>query len=254
MASDSLFELQNLTLGYDGAPLLRNVHFRVSAEDSLVVVGPSGLGKSTLLKSMAGLLSPMEGRVSFRGQDLYALGENDRLQQMLQMGMLFQKNALFDSLTVFENVAFPLRERSELSKSEIHDRVMSFLEAVQIDHAKDLLPAEISGGMQKRLGIARALALNPAIIFYDDPTAGLDPITSRVIIDLILDLKSKNKSTVITITNDMKRAFQLAGRIFMVVDGEVIETGDEKATKQHGDGRVHQFIRGELDGPLMGGL
>jgi phospholipid/cholesterol/gamma-HCH transport system ATP-binding protein len=166
------------------------------------------------------------------------------------MGMLFQKNALFDSLTVGENIAFPLREKTALSEAEIQAKVEYFLEAVGIGHARALFPDEISGGMQKRLGIARALALAPKIVLYDDPTAGLDPITSRRIIDLVLRLREENKSTVVAVTNDMARAYQMADRIAVVVDGEVIVTGNKAQTLAHKDPRVIQFVRGELEGPL----
>ena len=169
---------------------------------------------------------------------------------MRRMGMLFQKNALFDSLTVLENICFPLRELTDLSEAEIVSKARVFLEAVGLEQAGDRYPDEISGGMQKRLGIARALALEPEIIFYDDPTAGLDPITSRKIIDLILDLKKKRGSTVVAITNEMARAYQMADTIAMVVEQTVIETGSVEETKRSSESRVKQFIRGDLIGPL----
>lgn len=153
-------------------------------------------------------------------------------------------------MTVGNNIAFPMREVTSASEFEIDQTVVRFLEAVGIPQAKDLYPDEISGGMQKRLGIARALALKPEIIFYDDPTAGLDPITSRKIIDLIKELQKKDNATVIAITNDMNRAYQMADRIAMVVDKGVIVTGTVEQTKKEQDARVRQFIRGQLEGPL----
>ena len=150
-------------------------------------------------------------------------------------------------------MAFPLRERTDLSEKEIQDIVCEFLAAVQIDHARELFPDEISGGMQKRLGIARALALNPEIIFYDDPTAGLDPITSRIIIDLIIKLKRQNNSTLVAVTNDMNRAHQLADRLAVVIETEVLNTGNWSATVDYNDDRVNQFISGRTQGPLTGG-
>lgn len=167
-----------------------------------------------------------------------------------KMGMLFQKNALFDSMTCAENIAFPLREVAKKSEVEIEKAVQFYLEAVGIPHARDLFPDEISGGMQKRLGIARALALEPEIVFYDDPTAGLDPITSRKIIQLIKDLQKRSNTTLVAVTNDMNRAEQLADRIGMVVDRELILTGSPAETKEHPDPRVQQFVRGSLQGPL----
>ncbi len=218
--------------------------------ECVVLVGPSGKGKTVLLKLFAGLLKPTLGQVQIEDKDLNQLAPHEQKQLLLKMGMLFQKNALFDSLSVGENIAFPLREKTKLSEAEIQERVVYFLEQVGIGHARLLYPDEISGGMQKRLGIARALALKPQIVLYDDPTAGLDPITSRLIVDLILRLRAENKSTVIAVTNDMVRAYQMADRIAMVVDGEIVITGNKAQTLAHQDPRVVQFVRGQLHGPL----
>jgi phospholipid/cholesterol/gamma-HCH transport system ATP-binding protein len=246
--------LQDVSIDFGDGYLLKNVNLEVREGESVVLIGPSGFGKSVVLKLFAGLLKPTTGKVMVSGKDLHAISPREQVELLLQMGMLFQKNALFDSLTVGENIAFPLREITKLSESEIQDRVTFFLEAVAIPHARDLFPDEISGGMQKRLGIARALALNPKIVLYDDPTAGLDPITSRRIVELILQLRAENKSTLVSVTNDMARAYQLADRITMVVDAELIVTGDKEATLKHKDPRVAQFIRGSLEGPLTEGL
>jgi phospholipid/cholesterol/gamma-HCH transport system ATP-binding protein len=242
---------QDLTIQFDAEPLLRSIQLSVNEGEIFVIIGPSGHGKSVLLKALAGILRPQQGRVEIHGESLYEMPELERARVMRKMGMLFQKNALFDSLTVAENIAFPMREVTSLPESEIQLKVDFFLEAVGISHARDLHPHEISGGMQKRLGIARALALDPREIFYDDPTAGLDPSTSRKIIQLIIDMQKKNRSTAIAITNDMARAYQMADRIGMVVDGDFIVTGTVQETKAHSDPRVHQFITGELNGPLM---
>jgi phospholipid/cholesterol/gamma-HCH transport system ATP-binding protein len=230
--------------------VLRDVSLSIRAGESFVLLGPSGMGKSVLLKLMAGLIAPTEGKVLWGHDDAMTLRGENRVKWMRQMGVVFQKNALFDSLSVFDNVAFPLRETTELAELHLERRVAFFLEAVGLSHAKDLFPNEISGGMQKRLGIARALALEPKIIFYDDPTAGLDPITSRKIVQLILDLKKQMNSTIITITNDMNRAYQVADRLGMVVDAELLITGNVEETKKFRDARVQQFIRGAIEGPL----
>lgn len=245
-----LIEVQNLSIQFDEEPLLQALHLAVDKGEVFVLIGPSGHGKSVFLKCLGGILPPSAGRVMVEGESLYDLPESKRAVVMRQMGMLFQKNALFDSLTVAENIAFPLREVGDCDEAEIKKRIDFFLEAVAIPHARDLFPHEISGGMQKRLGIARALALYPEIIFYDDPTAGLDPTTSRKIIQLIMELQKQQNSTVIAITNDMGRAYQMADRIGMIVDGELIVTGNVNETKAHKDPRVHQFITGNLEGPL----
>lgn len=230
-----VIELRDVSLSFEGHNVIRHAQIQIQKGEKIVLIGPSGHGKSVILKLMAGVLTPTSGEV---------------IVADASKGMLFQKNALFDSLTAAENIAFPLRETTSLSEGEIQKKVQHYLHAVGLSHAADLYPDEISGGMQKRLGIARALALDPEIVFYDDPTAGLDPITSRKIIDLINDLQKQKGSTVVAITNDMNRAWQMADRLAMVVDCELIVTGSVDETRKHQDPRVQQFIRGLLDGPL----
>ncbi|WP_374034384.1 ABC transporter ATP-binding protein [Bdellovibrio bacteriovorus] len=246
----SIISLKDVTVAFEDLVVLKSINLEIQAGESFVIVGPSGQGKTTLLKTMSGLVSPRNGKVFVEQKDWSTLSSKERLPLLKKVGILFQKNALFDSLTCVQNISFPLRETTALSDWEITKKAEYFLDAVGIPHARDLYPDEISGGMQKRLGIARALALDPEIIFYDDPTAGLDPITSRKIIDLIMTLKKEKGSTVVAITNDMNRAFQMADRIGMVVDQELLITGTPEETKNHADPRVHQFIRGLLAGPL----
>lgn len=237
-------QLENISMKFADQLVLSAIQLQIPQGESFVIVGPSGAGKTVLLKLMAGLLSPSNGKVFVEQNDLSTLTKSQRNNLIKKMGMLFQKNALFDSLTCGENIAFPLRETTDLFEEEIQEKVVYFLEAVGIPHARYLFPDEISGGMQKRLGIARALALDPEIIFYDDPTAGLDPITSRKIIDLILELKKKRNSTIVTITNDMNRAYQLADRIGVVIDKNIIITGNKEETLKHPDPQVYNFVRG----------
>lgn len=245
-----VISLENVSVAFDGSCVLDNISLNIRRGETFVIIGPSGQGKTTLLKTLSGLVTPQNGKVFFEQKDWLTLSKNERLRMLKKMGVLFQKNALFDSLTCIENICFPLRETTELDEAQIVATAERFLDAVGIAHARDLFPDEISGGMQKRLGIARALALDPEIIFYDDPTAGLDPITSKKIIELILELKAQKSSTVLAITNDMNRAFQMADRIGMLVDGELLITGSPAETKNHQDPRVYQFIRGSLEGPL----
>ncbi len=245
-----MIHLKNLGIGFKSTTLLSGVNLQIKDEESFVLLGPSGHGKSILLKVIAGIMPPTEGQVIIAGHDMAGLTELEKHEIMFNMGMLFQKNALFDSMTVGENIAFPLMEVRGLNEKQADTIVDRYLEAVGILEAKALYPDEISGGMQKRLGIARALSLTPKIVLYDDPTAGLDPITSRKIITLIKDMKSQQKSTLVTITNNMNRAFEMADRLGVVIDGELIVTGSVEQTKNHPDKRVQQFINGQLKGPL----
>ncbi len=250
MASAAI-ELKDVSVKFGAETLLENVNVRIETGEAFVLIGPSGQGKSTLLKLMGGLIDPTAGSVLIEGKDWRTMRGSDRRVAVRKMGMLFQKNALFDSMSVAENVAFPMRELSGKSEDHIALLVKYFLSSVGIEHARDLLPDEISGGMQKRLGIARALALRPEIVLYDDPTAGLDPITSRKIVQLIKSLQAELTTTIVAVTNDMNRADQMADRIGMVVDRELIICGTPAETRKHFDPRVQQFVRGLLEGPLM---
>ncbi len=245
-----ILELEAVTVRFREETVLNRVSLTVRVGEKIAVIGPSGSGKSTLLKTLSGLTRPTSGRVLIDEQDFHSLPAAKQQGILVRMGMLFQRNALFDSMKNDENVRFPLLETTDKSPEEIEKIVLRFLEAVGILHAKDLFPDEISGGMQKRLGIARAMALDPEIVFYDDPTAGLDPITSRKIIELILQLQKEKNSTVVAVTNDMNRAFQIADRVVIVFEDEVLETGSPEQTKAHPDPRVQQFIRGLAEGPL----
>lgn len=246
----AVIELIEVGLSFGKESVFKNINLVVFSGDSYVIVGPSGGGKSSLLKLMAGLVNPTKGEIKIENKNWQTMKRADRDDIAKRTGMLFQKNAIFDSLTVLENVAFPLREKSDLGEDEIRKTARHYLDAVEIDHARSLYPDEISGGMQKRLGIARALALKPDIVFYDDPTAGLDPITSRKIIQLIVSLQKEMKTTLVAVTNDMNRVEQLANIVGMVVDQELIHCGSPAAMKTNTDPRVQQFIRGDLFGPL----
>jgi phospholipid/cholesterol/gamma-HCH transport system ATP-binding protein len=229
-------------------PLLKDVGLEVKKGETFVIVGPSGKGKSVLLKTIAGLLNPTSGEVFIQDQNIHKTSKKNREIIFKKMGMVFQKNALFDSFTVFDNLAFPLRETTELKESEIKERVDWFLNAVGLSHAAQKYPDEISGGMQKRVGVARALILKPEIIFYDDPTAGLDPITSKIIIELIMKLNKEFNTTVMAITNDMNRAYQMATRMGVLLNNTLMITGTVEQTQHHQNPAVLGFIRGETYG------
>lgn len=256
MARDSIgksvLELRNLDLQFGDQVVLENINLQIESGERIALIGPSGHGKSSVLKLLAGLIAPTSGQLLIEDQDFHSLPVREQQQVRLKMGMLFQKNALFDSMRNLENVCFPLREAGVKDQAQLISKASSYLEAVGLAHVPGLFPDEISGGMQKRLGIARAMVLEPEIIFYDDPTAGLDPITSRKIVDLINELQLKKSSTMIAVTNDMNRARQLGARIIMVVEKQLIEVGGPGEMRQHPDPRVHQFISGQTKGPLTG--
>lgn len=234
-----MIKVERLGIQFGKEWIFRDIHFAVKPRESIVFLGPSGSGKSVLLKTLAGLLPPSEGKYKINSDDL---------------GMLFQKNALFDSLNCIENLLFPLKERRGIDGKEAFDLASKMLESVGLKGNEKLFPDEISGGMQKRLGIARALIVRPQVILYDEPTAGLDPITSRIIADLILELRKTSDTTVLTVINDVQRAYQLADRIFFLAQGRLIESGSPDETRNSHDPIVRQFIRGDKHGPLTTGL
>jgi phospholipid/cholesterol/gamma-HCH transport system ATP-binding protein len=247
----AIVELKEVSLSFEGLQVFERFNLTLEEGESLVLVGPSGSGKSSLLKLMAGLLTPDSGEVLFRGQSLSTLSKKQQAQHLAEVGMLFQQNALFDSMTVFENLFFVVSEvEGERVARSRSAELKELLAEVGLDHVLDHFPSEISGGMQKRLGIARALCLHPKLVFYDDPTAGLDPITSRKIVSMILSLQSKWGGTIVAVTNDMMRAFQLAGTCMLCLPREFILTGSAEDTLNHSDPRVQQFIQGQVDGPL----
>lgn len=238
-------KLDDVSLSIAGETLLNSVHLAVGRGETIAVMGPSGSGKSLLLKIIAGLVDPTSGSVAIGGRPRAEMTSTERGNLGRQTGMLFQKNALFDSLSVLENVSFPRIETLGESIAEADKLSHSLIDAVGLSGSEARYPSEISGGMQKRLGIARALALAPNLILYDDPTAGLDPITSRKIIRLIKDLQTRDDATVILVTNEIARAFQVADRIVFVFNGELLLTGSVEETRVHRDPRVSKFLRGQ---------
>ncbi len=238
-------KLDGVSLSIAGEDLVRDAHLAVGRGETIAILGPSGSGKSLLLKIIAGLIEPTSGSVSIGGRLRTEMTSTERKNLGRQTGMLFQKNALFDSLTVLENVSFPRIETLGDPKSVADKQSHELIDAVGLEGSEARYPSEISGGMQKRLGIARALALAPHLILYDDPTAGLDPITSRKIIRLIKDLQVRDDSTVIFVTNEIARAFQIADRVAFVFAGELVVTGSVEETRNHLDPRVSKFLRGQ---------
>jgi phospholipid/cholesterol/gamma-HCH transport system ATP-binding protein len=234
-----MISIHNVGKRFQDDWVFKNVNLEVQPQESVVLIGPSGSGKSIFLKLVAGLLTADEGEIKLGSRNV---------------GMLFQKNALFDSFTVEENLLFPLRERMGVKGVQAKEKATQFLAAVGLKGTEALYPDEISGGMQKRLGIARALIVEPEIILYDEPTAGLDPITSKTIADLIKTLRNEVGSTLLTVTNDMQRAYQIGDRICLLALGKMIEGGTpQEVQATHHDG-IRQFIYGLKHGPLTSGL
>lgn len=247
--SEPILELIDVTVELGGEVILQNINLKLYHGETLVLIGPSGAGKTVLLKTMAGVYGPTQGQVLCYGQEWTSLSMVGKHDLAAKVGMQFQKSALFDDLTALENVEFPALEHN-MSATEARKKAYDALVAVNLEKAAHLYPYEMSGGMRQRLGVARAIVLKPEILFMDDPTAGLDPLNSDQMAELILNLKKSQDSTLVVVTHDISRAYQFAGRIVMVCERGLIETGDEKRTRAHPDERVQQFINGRLLGPL----
>jgi len=210
-----------------------------------VVLGQSGVGKSVLLKLILGLLKPDAGRILIRDADITNLSERDLIPIRMRFGMVFQGAALFDFLTVYENVAFALREHQRLPEEEVRRVVRRHLALVDMDGTEDLLPEELSGGMRKRVGLARAIAMDPEVILYDEPTTGLDPVTADTINRLILRCQQEIHATSIVVTHDMASAYRVGDRLVMLLDGRILADGSPDQIRRHRDVRVQRFIHGD---------
>jgi phospholipid/cholesterol/gamma-HCH transport system ATP-binding protein len=245
-----VISLQHLHKSFGGKPVLRDMSIDVKQGESLVIVGGSGTGKSVTLKHIIGLLRPDKGRVIINNEDITTMKEVELNQFRRHFGMSFQEGALFDSMSVFDNVAFPLRRHTKMKESEIRDRVMECLEDVHLHNVEKKRPAELSGGMRRRVGFARAISLKPDILLFDEPTTGLDPVISDVIADLILEMDQKLGTTTVTITHDMKVAFKIADRVAMLYEGHIIEQGTPEQFQASKNPIVAQFIEGRAQGPL----
>jgi phospholipid/cholesterol/gamma-HCH transport system ATP-binding protein len=230
--------------------ILNGISLDIYRGETFVIMGGSGCGKSTFLRHLIGALKPDSGKVEVLGKDLTALNEDQLDSVKKKIGMCFQSAALFDSMTVGDNVSLPLREHTKLEKGVIDTVVKMKLELVGLRGFEGLMPSQLSGGMRKRVGLARAIVLDPEIIFYDEPTAGLDPIVSGVIDKLILDLSKKLSITSVVVTHDMKSVFSIADRVAMLYEGRVLEVGKPADIKKSKNQMVQQFISGSPDGPI----
>ena len=244
--------------------ILRNVHKSFGSQKVLdgldldipdgkitAIIGPSGEGKSVLLKHLIGLLQPDSGAVEVDGESIVGLRRSELNRIREKFGMLFQNVALFDSMSVFENVAFPLEEKTPLSKEEIGGRVLAALEDVGLKNVENKYPDELSGGMKKRVGLARAVVLNPKIILFDEPTTGLDPIIKRAIHQLIKDTHAKFGFTAVIVSHEIPDIFDVAQNVAMLFRGKILQHGTPDEIKNSADPAIRQFISGSLDGPIQ---
>ena len=232
--------------------VLNHLNLDVYPGESLVVIGGSGTGKSVTIKCILGLLEPESGQIEIDGKNVLELSEKERAETMAQFGMLFQNAALFDSLSVWENVAFSLIQNQHMPRAEAKKIAIKKLAQVGLkSDVADVYPADLSGGMRKRVGLARAIATNPAVIFFDEPTTGLDPIMSDVINDLIKDTVKNLGATALTITHDMNSARKIADRIAMLYEGKIIWVGTVKELDKTTNPYVRQFVAGSAKGPIQ---
>lgn len=236
--------ITGLKKSFGAQKILQGVNLTIKHGETVVLIGPSGEGKSVLLKHIIGLIHPEEGKVELDGVDLCSLTERKLVSFRRRMGYLFQNAALFDSLTVAENVAFPLKEAGIRDKKEIDERVHEALDLVELEEHKDKMPINLSGGMRKRVGIARAIIGKPECILYDEPTAGLDPIVTDVIDQMILRLQKRFKVTSIVITHDMSSVFKIADRVVMLKNGVVSFTGTPDDLRNSPEPDIQNFIVG----------
>lgn len=253
-ASEPLVRLERLAVHFGRQPVLRDIDLMVARGETLAVIGESGCGKTVLLKTIVGLQRPTQGAVYFDGRDLSKLKESELSQTRTRFGFVFQQAALFDSMTIAQNVAFPLRQHSRRPEPEIQSAVRSRLAEVGLpERVLGRKPAELSGGMRKRVGLARALVLEPELMLYDEPTTGLDPIMSDVINELILSTRRKHPVTSIVVTHDMRTTQKVADRVVMLYplgrlhqgEPQIIYDGPPEGLEKAGDPRVRQFVAGE---------
>jgi phospholipid/cholesterol/gamma-HCH transport system ATP-binding protein len=246
-----MITLRNIHKSFGAQKVLDNLDLDIPDGKITAIIGPSGEGKSVLLKHLIGLLQPDSGTVEVDGESIVDVRRSELNRIREKFGMLFQNVALFDSMTVFENVAFPLEEKTSLSKEEIRSRVLSALEDVGLKNIENKFPDELSGGMKKRVGLARAVVLNPKIILFDEPTTGLDPIIKRAIHQLIKDTHAKFGFTAVIVSHEIPEIFDVAQNVAMLFRGKILQHGTSDDIKNSDHPAVRQFISGSLDGPIQ---
>ena len=244
---NGILEIRNLTKNFGTNLVLDNISLKIEEGKTTVVIGPSGCGKTVLVKHLIVLLRPNSGEVFFKNRRIDNLSENELNKIRTHYGFLFQGGALFDSLSVLENIIFPLRQHCKITNwREVEELVKAKLSMVGLDGFQNYYPSNLSGGQRKRVALARAIALNPEIILYDEPTTGLDPIRSDIISELILKLQRELDATTIVVTHDMTSAYKIADRIIMLHNGKIVADGDTDHIRKHPHPVVQQFIQGQV--------
>lgn len=250
MPDTSLVELADVAFAYDNRPILQGIRMRFPRGKVVAIMGGSGCGKTTILRLIGGQIRPTAGQVTVNDQVVHQLDHQALYRLRRRMGMLFQFGALFTDLSVFENVAFPLREHLSLPESVLRDLVLMKLHAVGLRGAADLKPGELSGGMARRVALARAISLDPMLMMYDEPFTGLDPISLGVIANLIRRLNDALGATSILVTHDVSASLHIVDYIYIVAAGVIVAEGEPDAIRASDDPLVRQFVRGEADGPV----
>ena len=244
-----MLRAEDLHKSFGSKVVLDGISFSLAKGESLVVVGPSGTGKSVLLKHLIGLVRPDSGKVFVAGEDLWALSNIERNRARKRFGMSFQEGALFDSMSVFDNIAFPLR-RSGRPAREVRERVRECLEIVHLPNVEDKRPSELSGGMRRRVGFARAIAHKPEILLFDEPNTGLDPIMTDIIDEVILEMRERMKPTIVTITHHIESARKIGDRVALLFGGKLLYDAPPEQFLEAKDPAVRQFVEGRAQGPL----
>jgi phospholipid/cholesterol/gamma-HCH transport system ATP-binding protein len=249
-STDAIVELRNITFGYGGRVILDNISLTVPRGKVTALMGASGGGKTTVLRLIGGQIRPQGGELFFDGQPVGGLDQAGWYTLRRRMGMLFQMGALFTDLSVFDNVAFPLREQTDLDEDLIRDIVLMKLNAVGLRGARDLMPREVSGGMARRVALARAIALDPHLVMYDEPFAGLDPISLGTVARLIRQLNDALGITSIVVSHDLDETFGIADQVIILANGRIVAQGTPEAVRQSADPLIHQFVHALPDGPV----
>lgn len=239
-------EFRQVYKSFNHLPILAGMDFTIEPGETVTIIGGSGIGKSVTLKLIVGLLKPEAGQVLIEGEDIVPLTEDQLVRIRKKIGMVFQSSALFDSLSVAENIAYPLREHTTMSEQEIRERIMETLHLVGLEGAEDKEPADLSGGMRKRVALARAIALTPRIILYDEPTTGLDPTNTEKINELIVDMDRKLAVTSVVVTHDMRSAFKISNRIGLLDKGKIVVVGTPEEIQRADLSLVRQFVNGTM--------